>query len=97
MKSTKEDLSLVLLPLLKPSETTLEVSLSIALVELRKIMMSVLLDGESKTELNIGPLETHGEAIGEKMELSGSLEELTTSALKAIAHGQLLLILGLRI
>lgn len=83
-------------PLLKPLETTLEASLSIPLVELRKIMTSVLLDGESKTELNIGSLETLGEAIGEKMEPSDSLEELTISASKAIAPGPPQLIHGLR-
>lgn len=58
--------------------------------------MSVSLDGESKTESNIGSLETHGEAIGEKMELSDSLEEPTTSESNTTAHGPLQLTLGLR-
>lgn len=83
------------LQLLKPLETTLVVFLLTALAELKRTTTSVLLDGERKTELNIGSLETHGEAIGEKMVLSDSLEELTTSALNTIAHGQLLLIPGL--
>jgi hypothetical protein len=86
----------VQLPLLKPLETTLVASLLILLAELRKIMMLVLLDGENKTESSIGSLETHGEAIGEKMELSDSLEEPTTSESNTIALGQLQLILGLR-
>ena len=58
--------------------------------------MLVLLDGENKTESNIGSLEIHGEAIGEKMEPSDSLEEPTTSESSTIALGQLQLIPGLR-
>ena len=39
------------------------------------IMLSVLLDGENKMELNIGSSEIHGDLIGDKMELSDLSEE----------------------
>jgi hypothetical protein len=58
------------------------------------IMISVLLDGEKKTELNIGLLEIHGEAIGEREVTLGSLEELTILELNQLVLGQLHWILG---
>jgi hypothetical protein len=39
-------------------------------------MISQLLDGEKKMELNIGLLETHGVVIGVKVETLDSLEVL---------------------
>jgi hypothetical protein len=47
------------------------------------------LDGDNKTEKNIGLLETLGEAIGDKEETSDWQEVLITSVLKAHAHGPL--------
>ena len=60
-----------------------------------KIMTSVSLAGDKKMELNTGSFVTHGEAIGDKMEHSDSLEESIISTLKVTALGLSLLIPGL--
>lgn len=57
-------------------------------------MTSQLLVGVNRTEPNIGSSETHGEAIGERREISDSLGVLTISVLSQHAHGPLLEILG---
>jgi hypothetical protein len=62
-----------------------------------KIMILVLLDGESRMELSIGLLETLGVAIGEKEEISDLLEVRIISILRRPVHGPLLRILGLKI
>lgn len=59
-------------------------------------MMSVLLVGERKMELNTGLFVTLGGLTGEKVEISDLLEELTTLILREIALGECLLILGAR-
>jgi len=87
----------VLLQLLNSLSTILKEFLKIKLAEKNLIMISVLLDGENKMELNIGLLEIHGEAIGDKEETSDLLEELITSVLNQLALGLLHLILGLKI
>ena len=68
MKFIKEIQSLVPSQLQRDLETTLVVFSMTKQVEKILITISALSAGEYKMVLNIGLLETHGEAIGEKEE-----------------------------